>query len=46
MHGHGKEALEHFEWMYEGVHPDDITFVFLSPCRHAGLVDEGMYNIQ
>jgi pentatricopeptide repeat protein len=29
MHGHGKEALKHFEQMCEGVHPDDITlFVF------------------
>jgi hypothetical protein len=28
MHGHGKEALKHFEWMYEkGVKLDDITFV-------------------
>jgi hypothetical protein len=46
MHGHGKEALEHFEWMCKGVHPDDITFVFLSACSHAGLVDECMCNIQ
>jgi pentatricopeptide repeat protein len=28
MHGCGKEALEHFEQMCEGVHPNDITFVF------------------
>ncbi len=44
MHGHGKEALKHFEQMCEeGVHPDDITFVcLLSACSHAGLVDEGM----
>jgi hypothetical protein len=46
MHGHGKEALEHFEWMCEGVHPVDITFLFLSACSHAGLVDECMCNIQ
>jgi len=44
MHGHGKEALKHFEQMCEeGVQPDDITFVcLLSACSHAGLVDEGM----
>jgi len=44
MHGHGKEALKHFERMCkEGVQPDDITFVcLLSACSHAGLVDEGM----
>jgi hypothetical protein len=44
MHGHGREALKHFEWMCEeGVQPDDITFIcLLSPCSHAGLVDEGM----
>ncbi len=44
MHGHGKEALKHFEWMCEeGVQPNDITFVCLpSACSHAGLVDEGM----
>jgi hypothetical protein len=27
--GQGKEALKHFEWMCEGVQPDDITFVCL-----------------
>jgi pentatricopeptide repeat protein len=44
VHGHGKEALKHFEDMCEeGVQPDDITFVcLLSACSHAGLVDEGM----
>ncbi len=44
MHGHGKEALKHFEQTCEeGVQPDDITFVcLLSACSHAGLVDEGM----
>jgi hypothetical protein len=44
MHGHGKEALTHFELVYEeGVQPDDISFVcVLSACSHAGLVDEGM----
>jgi pentatricopeptide repeat protein len=44
MHGHGKEALKHFDRMHEeGVQPDDITFVYLlSACSHAGLVDEGM----
>jgi pentatricopeptide repeat protein len=44
MHGHGREALKHFEQMCdEGVQPDDITFVcVLSACSHAGLVDQGM----
>ncbi len=44
MHGHGKEALKHFEQMCEeGVQPDDSTFVcLLSACINAGLVDEGM----
>jgi pentatricopeptide repeat protein len=43
-HGHGKEALRHFEQMCEeGVQPNDITFVcLLSACSHAGLVDEGI----
>jgi pentatricopeptide repeat protein len=45
IHGHGKEALNPFEQMYEeGVQPDDITFVcLLSACSHEGLVDEGMH---
>jgi pentatricopeptide repeat protein len=44
MHGLGKEALKHFEWMCEeGVQPNDITFVcLLSACSHATLVDEGI----
>jgi pentatricopeptide repeat protein len=43
MHGHGREALKHFEQMCEGVQPDDITFVcLLSACNHLGLVDDGM----
>jgi pentatricopeptide repeat protein len=44
MHGHGKEALKHFDQMHEeGVQPGDITFVYLlSACSRAGLVDEGM----
>jgi pentatricopeptide repeat protein len=44
MHGHGREALKHFEQMCEeGVQTDDITFVcLLSACSHAGLVDEAM----
>jgi len=29
MHGHGKEALEHFECMCEeSVQPDEVTFPF------------------
>ncbi|CAK9210480.1 unnamed protein product [Sphagnum troendelagicum] len=45
MHGHGKDALQHFERMCEeGVEPNDVTFVcLLSACSHAGLVDEGMH---
>jgi len=44
MHGLGKEALKHFEWMCEeGVQPNNITFVcLLSACSHATLVDEGI----
>jgi len=44
MHGHGKEALQHFEKMCEeGVKPDIATFLcLLSACTHAGLVDEGL----
>jgi pentatricopeptide repeat protein len=44
MHGLGKEALKHFEWMCEeGVQPNDITFVcLLSASSHATLVDEGI----
>jgi pentatricopeptide repeat protein len=45
MHGHGKEALRHFEWMCEeGVAIDTVTFVcLLSACNHADLVHEGMH---
>jgi hypothetical protein len=44
MHGHGKEALKHFEQMCEGVQPDDMTFVcLLSACSYAGLVDDGTH---
>jgi len=45
MHGLGKEALKHFEWMCEeGVQPNDITFVcLLSASSHATLVDERMH---
>ncbi len=34
MHGHGKEALKHFERMCEeGVQPNEVTFVcLLSGC--------------
>jgi len=43
MHGHGKEALGHFEQMcQEDIEMDQVTFVaLLSACSHAGLVDEG-----
>ncbi len=44
MHGHGKEALAHFEHMcVEGIKMNGITFVcLLSACSRAGLVDEGL----
>ncbi|CAK9275513.1 unnamed protein product [Sphagnum jensenii] len=44
MHGHAKEALEHFQQMcQEGVEVDKVTFVsLLSACSHVGLVDEGL----
>ncbi|KAH9576291.1 hypothetical protein CY35_01G154600 [Sphagnum magellanicum] len=44
IHGHGREALKHFEQMgKEGVQLNNITFVcLLSASSHAGLVDEGM----
>jgi pentatricopeptide repeat protein len=44
MHGHGKQALEHFEQVcQESVDIDHVTFVcLLSACSHAGLVDEGI----
>jgi pentatricopeptide repeat protein len=45
LHGHGKEALDQFEWMCkEGVEINDVTFVvLLSACSRAGLVDEGLH---
>ncbi len=38
MHGHGKEALEHFERMCEeSVQPDEVTFLcLLSASSHGG----------
>jgi pentatricopeptide repeat protein len=46
MHGHGKQALEHFEQIcQESVDIDHVTFVcLLSACSHAGLVDEGIHQ--
>jgi pentatricopeptide repeat protein len=45
MHGHGREAIQHFEQMgQDGVEIDDVTFIaLLSACNHAGLVDEGLH---
>ncbi len=45
MHGHGKEALKHFQQMCEkGVQLNDITFIcFLPACSHEGFVDESMH---
>jgi pentatricopeptide repeat protein len=46
MHGHGKQALEHFEQVcQESVDIDHVTLVcLLSACSHAGLVDEGIHQ--
>jgi pentatricopeptide repeat protein len=43
LHGHGEEALAHFERMCEeGIEVDNVTFVcLLSACSHAGLLCEG-----
>ncbi|XP_057871179.1 pentatricopeptide repeat-containing protein At1g11290, chloroplastic-like [Cryptomeria japonica] len=43
MHGHVKDALELFHRMQQtGTKPNHITFVgVLSPCSHAGLLEEG-----
>ncbi|KAJ8624821.1 hypothetical protein MRB53_033351 [Persea americana] len=44
MHGHGKEALSHFQTMVEeGMKPDSVTFTsVLHACSHSGLVQEGL----
>jgi pentatricopeptide repeat protein len=44
MHGHGEEALTHFEQMCQkDFEINNVTFVcLLSACSHAGLVDEGL----
>ncbi len=45
MHGHGKEALAHFEHMcVEGTYKDEWDYIvcLLSACSRAGLVDEGL----
>eukprot|EP00268_Persea_americana_P004926 TRINITY_DN11622_c0_g2_i4.p1 TRINITY_DN11622_c0_g2~~TRINITY_DN11622_c0_g2_i4.p1 ORF type:complete len:608 (+),score=101.42 TRINITY_DN11622_c0_g2_i4:232-2055(+) len=43
MHGHGKEALNHFTQMVKiGIRPNEVTFLaILSACCHSGLVEEG-----
>ncbi|KAK6936388.1 Pentatricopeptide repeat [Dillenia turbinata] len=45
MHGHGKEALKHFEIMIKaGVKPSEVTFLaILTACCHSGLVNEGQH---
>ncbi|KAL4368135.1 hypothetical protein GQ457_05G008680 [Hibiscus cannabinus] len=49
QHGHGEEALQHFEKLLAaGIKPDHITYVgVLSACTHVGLVDQGRryYNM-
>jgi len=44
MHGHGKDVIKKFEWMWEeSVQPDDITFIcLLLACSHVGFVIEGL----
>ncbi|CAM6092823.1 unnamed protein product [Calypogeia fissa] len=48
VHGHAKQALQHFERMRQDAVPiNQITFVcLLTACRHAGLVDEGLQYFQ
>ncbi|XP_047323360.1 pentatricopeptide repeat-containing protein At3g26782, mitochondrial [Impatiens glandulifera] len=45
MHGHAREALEHFNQMIKAkVKPNYITFVaVLAACSHAGQLDEGWH---
>jgi len=42
MHGHGNEALAHFEWMcQEGMEIDSVAIIcLLSACTRAGFVEE------
>ncbi|TVU49861.1 hypothetical protein EJB05_01200, partial [Eragrostis curvula] len=44
QHGHGLEALDHFNKMKkEGIKPNDVTFIgVLAACSHVGLVEEGL----
>ncbi|CAM6054767.1 unnamed protein product [Sphagnum tenellum] len=48
LHGHGQEALAHFERMCEeGIEVDNVTFVcLLSACSHAGLLCEGQRSFR
>jgi pentatricopeptide repeat protein len=48
QHGHGKDALKHFnEMIEEGLQPDAVTFLgVLSACAHAGLVDNGEHYFE
>ncbi|KDP36860.1 hypothetical protein JCGZ_08151 [Jatropha curcas] len=48
VHGCGKEAIEHFEFMVRGsLVPDHVTFThLLSACSHSGLVKEGKHYFQ
>jgi hypothetical protein len=47
-HGHGKDALEHFQQMcVEGVEPDRGTLLaLLAACSNAGQLDEGLCYIE
>jgi hypothetical protein len=46
-HGHGKDALEHFQQMcVEGVEPARVTLLaLLAACSNAGQLDEGLFTI-
>uniref|UniRef100_A0ACD5XU75 Uncharacterized protein n=1 Tax=Avena sativa TaxID=4498 RepID=A0ACD5XU75_AVESA len=48
QHGHGKDALMHFnDMIQEGLQPDAVTFLgVLSACAHAGLVDSGEHYFE
>ncbi|KQJ83262.1 pentatricopeptide repeat-containing protein At4g38010-like [Brachypodium distachyon] len=44
LHGHGREALEHFDRMVaSGLAPNEVSFIIvLGACCHSGLVQEGL----
>ncbi|KAL5697794.1 hypothetical protein ACHQM5_028910 [Ranunculus cassubicifolius] len=48
MHGHGSEALDHFEQMLKlGIRPNEVTFLaVLTACSHNGLLDEARHQFR